>query len=367
MQDRASFWELLHEFARPPTDERSAGAGYSYVERRLTKLGEGGAPRMHFLISGVVSSFKPELFYSIPETLPARQATLDFEASRKTERPAGLPRFFVTTSSGLLAALRMQQAYVSSTLSGVLMALALALLSLLVFVGNALVALLAFCCICAIVVCTLGLMVLLGWSLGPIEAICATIVVGFSVDYVVHYALAYVEAAETKRAQRLTRALVDVEISVESGALTTMGASVYLLATKIQFFFKVGRPQFPRPARLPRPPDPAPLLARVCRPVRRAVRRLHAQHARGALPSAHACARIAGATADRAALPVRPLPARAQITVANLLFVALLAQVGPEDDDYKLSAMWARRFPRGPGGAKHTSVAASPAAIPGAV
>lgn len=245
VQDRASFWELLHEFARPPTDERSAGAGYSYVERRLTKLGEGGALRMHFLISGVVSSFKPELFYSIPETLPARQATLDFEGSRNAERPAGLPRFFVTTSSGLFAALRMQQGYVSSTLSGVLMALGLALLSLLAFMGNVLVALLAFGCICAIVVCTLGLMVLLGWSLGPIEAICATIVVGFSVHCVVHYALAYVEAAETKRAQRLTRALVDVGIRVQSGALTTMGASAFLLATKIQLFFKVGRPRRP--------------------------------------------------------------------------------------------------------------------------
>ena len=34
----------------------------------------------------------------------------------------------------------------------------------------------------------------LGWSLGTIESICLTILAGFAVDYVVHYAHAYMYA-----------------------------------------------------------------------------------------------------------------------------------------------------------------------------
>mmetsp|Transcript_13233 Transcript_13233/g.34000 ORF Transcript_13233/g.34000 Transcript_13233/m.34000 type:complete len:209 (+) Transcript_13233:1009-1635(+) len=136
--------------------------------------------------------------------------------------------------------MRMQQAYISSTFSGVLMALGLALGSLVLFIGNLVTAFLAFLSICSVVCCTLGLMVMLGWQIGPIEAICATIVVGFSVDYIVHYALSYTEAPEHTRVGRLTRALVDVGIRVLSGAITTMGASAFLLATHVQFLFKFG-------------------------------------------------------------------------------------------------------------------------------
>ena len=40
---------------------------------------------------------------------------------------------------------------------------------------------------------------MMGWELGTTEAIAAVIVIGFSVDYCVHLANAYVESAETHR------------------------------------------------------------------------------------------------------------------------------------------------------------------------
>mmetsp|Transcript_24620 Transcript_24620/g.66956 ORF Transcript_24620/g.66956 Transcript_24620/m.66956 type:complete len:153 (-) Transcript_24620:306-764(-) len=79
-----------------------------------------------------------------------------------------------------------------------------------------------------------------GWTLGLIEAICATIVVGFSVDYVVHYAIAYVNAPQPTREGKVTHAMIEVGISVMAGAITTMGASAFLLLTTVQFFFKFG-------------------------------------------------------------------------------------------------------------------------------
>lgn len=234
------FWREMHEFLRPPSDGRSAGRGYRHIERKLTRVGTDGAARMFFLISAVETSFKPELFYSVPEVLRARDADYAFEAKQNTKRPQGLTPFFVSTSSGLFTAMRMQQAYVSSTFRGVLVALCLALALLVAFVGNVIVALVAFACITSVVGCTLGAIVMLSWSLGPIEAICATIVTGFSVDFCVHYALAYCEAPERTRHERLTRALVEMGISVQSGAITTMGASAFLLATNIRFLFQFG-------------------------------------------------------------------------------------------------------------------------------
>jgi len=163
-----------------------------------------------------------------------------FEQTWNADKPKGASDFFVSTSSGLFTSMRMQQAYVSSTFTGVLMALGLALGSLMVFVGNVVVALLAFLCIASVVCCTLGTMVLLGWSLGAIEAICAVVVVGFAVDFCAHLAIAYAEAPERTRAERVTRALASVGISVMSGAITTLGASALLFATTIQYLFKFG-------------------------------------------------------------------------------------------------------------------------------
>ncbi|KAJ1628185.1 hypothetical protein T492DRAFT_1019922 [Pavlovales sp. CCMP2436] len=239
IEDSDNFWEKMQEYLAAPTTDDSAGAGYDYVRCKLTKMRHAGSKRMYFLISSV-ETFNPTLFYAVPTVRSSHAAANAFETERNADKPDEATNFFVTTSSGLFTSMRMQQAYISSTFSGVLMALGLALGSLVLFIGNLVTAFLAFLSICSVVCCTLGLMVMLDWQIGPIEAICATIVVGFSVDYIVHYALSYTEAPECTRVGRLTRALVDVGISVLSGAITTMGASAFLLATRVQFLFKFG-------------------------------------------------------------------------------------------------------------------------------
>lgn len=136
--------------------------------------------------------------------------------------------------------MRLQQAYLSSTITGTATALAFAFVSLMVFVSNYVVALLAFASICSVVCCTLGGMAMLGWKLGTIEAICSAIVVGFSVDYVVHYALAFVNAPTDRRDERVVHAFQEVGISILAGALTTMFASCFLLMTTVQCALRTG-------------------------------------------------------------------------------------------------------------------------------
>ena len=81
-------------------------------------------------------------------------------------------------------------------------------------------------------------MEMLGWSLGILEAISVVIIVGFSVDYVVHLANHYVESVYQDRYRRMKDALTSIGISIVSGAITTIGSSIFLLMATILFYEK---------------------------------------------------------------------------------------------------------------------------------
>ena len=68
-------------------------------------------------------------------------------------------------------------------------------------------------------------MYLYGWQIGIIEAICAVLVVGFSVDYTVHLGISYIERRPemdgkynlgSSRKDRFTHAFFELGISVLS-------------------------------------------------------------------------------------------------------------------------------------------------------
>ena len=66
------------------------------------------------------------------------------------------------------------------------------------------------------------------------------LVVGLAVDYVVHLAEGYSRSVCTDRLGRTRSALAEVGVSVLSGAATTLGSSVFLLAAFILFFTQFG-------------------------------------------------------------------------------------------------------------------------------
>ena len=65
-------------------------------------------------------------------------------------------------------------------------------------------------------------------------------VVGLSVDYVVHLAEGYHRSAHADRMSRVKDMLEEVGISVFAGACTTLGASVFMLFAQILFIIKFG-------------------------------------------------------------------------------------------------------------------------------
>merc|ERR1712022_56211 len=94
--------------------------------------------------------------------------------------------------------------------------------------------------IVGILASVLGAMVALGWELGTIESICLTILAGFSVDYVVHLAHAFVHGDFKTRAEKVRNALDEIGVSVLGGMLTSASAAVALLLCQLQFFHKFG-------------------------------------------------------------------------------------------------------------------------------
>merc|ERR1711991_638497 len=94
-----------------------------------------------------------------------------------------------------------------------------------------------------IVVTFLGVIVLIGWTLGIIESISITVLVGLSVDYVVHIANAYNESPKENNESRFVRtrlALIEMGISIFSASITTLFSATFLLGTVVIFFSRFG-------------------------------------------------------------------------------------------------------------------------------
>ena len=79
---------------------------------------------------------------------------------------------------------------------------------------------------------------IMGWDLGTTEAIAAVITIGFSVDYCMHLANAYIENDAKDRETRTRIALTTMGISVTAGAITTIIAGAFLGLCILTFFVK---------------------------------------------------------------------------------------------------------------------------------
>jgi len=88
--------------------------------------------------------------------------------------------------------------------------------------------------------CVIGFTVANGWKLGVIEAVIYVMVVGMSVDYVVHLSEAYLASGKQTREDRTMRMLGIVGSAVLSGALSTMIGIFWLLFATIIIFLKFG-------------------------------------------------------------------------------------------------------------------------------
>eukprot|EP00942_MAST-04A_sp_MAST-4A-sp1_P003305 g3305.t1 len=118
--------------------------------------------------------------------------------------------------------MRTQEIMYTASFIGASVSCVVAFVVLTLSTMNILIAAYAMINISFIVICCIGFMVVVGWQLGTIEGILVTICIGFSVDFVVHIAIAYVESDATlKRYEKTKTALAEMGISVLGATLTT--------------------------------------------------------------------------------------------------------------------------------------------------
>ena len=82
-------------------------------------------------------------------------------------------------------------------------------------------------------------LVAIGWTLGFLEAICFAILIGISVDFVIHFSHAYSSLpGDATREDRTKYALIHMGPSILAAAFTTMASATIMLFTVITFFQK---------------------------------------------------------------------------------------------------------------------------------
>merc|ERR1711871_665895 len=137
-----------------------------------------------------------------------------------------------------------EKALVAGLMNGLAICFPIAFLVLAFATRNLLLSIFATLSIGFIVASVLGSVKLFhGWDLGIAETIAGIIVIGFSVDYVVHMGHMYIEAAEKSgamsREKRFFYAASKMGSTVMAGAITTAGSGAFMFICQMRFFYKM--------------------------------------------------------------------------------------------------------------------------------
>ena len=131
----------------------------------------------------------------------------------------GLPEAPGSVSAGFVLSASIAEGEQVVSVAWTVISIAITCVVLITFTHNIIVSALATGTIGLVVLWVCGLMGMYGWDLDPYIA-CITILVGFSVDYVVHMAMGYNESNVDERAGKVAEVLCTMGISVTAGALS---------------------------------------------------------------------------------------------------------------------------------------------------
>ncbi|KAJ3427655.1 sterol-sensing domain [Anaeramoeba flamelloides] len=133
-----------------------------------------------------------------------------------------------------------EEVLITVALTTIFVSLAIAFVIIIISTDNYITSFLAILSIGGVVVTIIGLMVSLGWSLGAVESISLTIIVGISIDYIVHFCHAYNIAQADTSFDKLRIAMTNLGISVVSAAITTLMSAFVMFFTYVIFFKHFG-------------------------------------------------------------------------------------------------------------------------------
>jgi hypothetical protein len=126
----------------------------------------------------------------------------DFMQDFNDNAPAGFKNG-VQTGQMFWAWMLTEREFVVASIQGSCIALGFGFLVLLLATRNIVMALMSILTCFSIMLSVVGVMYLYGWELGVAEAIGMVIAIGFSIDYVVHFATHYIHSGHRYRADKM--------------------------------------------------------------------------------------------------------------------------------------------------------------------
>ncbi|XP_074654753.1 uncharacterized protein LOC141908556 [Tubulanus polymorphus] len=174
--------------------------------------------------------------------LPIMQHWENLMREINDDLPAGLKNGFLATpdTPNAYHTMNIQKTLVYQAIYGLGIGILVACPVLVIGTMNIITGIVATLTITFTTVCVVGVIPLAGWKIGALESLNLCLVVGLSVDYIVHLAEGYYYAPYDDRKSRTQNMLEEVGISVTAGAITTLGASFFMLFCRIQFNYQFG-------------------------------------------------------------------------------------------------------------------------------
>lgn len=99
--------------------------------------------------------------------------------------------------------MKSERAFVTSAITGMTCAIGFAFLILIGSTGNIILSIMSIVSVSIVIVSVVAIMVFFGWELGVSESIAVVIMIGLSVDYVVHLAADYKHSVKPTRYEKI--------------------------------------------------------------------------------------------------------------------------------------------------------------------
>jgi len=195
------------------------------------------------IVDGEIRYMQVEAKTAVAAAAPAKEKRPEYEKwenftkTWQASAPNGL-KSLCQASKAAWVWMPTETAFVRSGVQGAATAGVFALLVLLFASRNIVVGLLSLLSVAIVIVSVLAFMRLLGWHLGVSESFAIVVLVGLSVDYVVHLAADYTHSAHIERSNKMRQAYIEKGASILSGTITSFVAGAFLLLGEIVTFEK---------------------------------------------------------------------------------------------------------------------------------
>ena len=134
----------------------------------------------------------------------------------------------------------LQNAIAQGTFYSVGVSLIVAFSLMLITSRNVLLAIYAIVTIALAIMSTVASVVLLGWTLNVIESITISMAVGLSIDFTIHYGVAYRLSSQRDAKSRVNESFKRVGGAVAMAALTTFVTGAAVMPSRILLYTKLG-------------------------------------------------------------------------------------------------------------------------------